>query len=89
LFGHRASRELANAAMAHTTPTSMGLSTPPLPMGGLQVVAFCLYGTFRRKQTTTPKSRAITLLSSSQPLHPRIARSCGSTHGIPTQWNPM
>jgi hypothetical protein len=38
---------------------------------------------------TTLESNAITLIVRVATRHPRTARSCGSTHGTPTQWTPM
>jgi hypothetical protein len=38
---------------------------------------------------TTLESNAITLIVRIATRHPRTARSCGSTHGTPTQWIPM
>jgi hypothetical protein len=35
------------------------------------------------------EGKAITLIVHIATRHPRTARSCGSTHGTPTQWIPM
>jgi len=48
-----------------------------------------LYLHILQGKKTTLESNAITLIVRIATRHPRTARSCGSTHGTPTQWIPM
>jgi hypothetical protein len=86
-FRHCSSREpVKNVTITRLmTLDAAHLNAPPLSSKW----KFVIFTYILQGKKTTLESNAITLIVCIATRHPRTARSCGSTHGTPTQWIPM